>query len=159
MDMAIVNAGQLDVYDAIDPELREAVEDVILDRRDDATERLMTLADRFKDSDPAAEKAAAEWRGLAGRRAADPMRWSRASTRTSSRTPRRRGWSRVRPIDVIEGPLMDGMNVVGDLFGVGQDVPAAGGEVGAGDEEGGRPSAALHRGGQGRRARAARAGS
>src|SRR5580765_6869712 len=64
MDMGIVNAGQLDVYDAIDPELREACEDVILDRREDATERLITLAEAFKGTDAAAEKAAAEWRSL-----------------------------------------------------------------------------------------------
>ena len=64
MDMGIVNAGQLDVYDAIDPELREACEDVILDRRDDATERLIALAERFKGTDEAAEKALAEWRSL-----------------------------------------------------------------------------------------------
>ena len=62
LDMAIVNAGQLDVYDTIDPELREACEDVILDRRDDATERLVTLAERYRGSDPAQEKQAAEWR-------------------------------------------------------------------------------------------------
>ena len=64
MDMGIVNAGQLDVYDAIDPELREACEDVILDRRDDATERLITLAERFKGTDAAEEKKLAEWRSL-----------------------------------------------------------------------------------------------
>ena len=60
MDMGIVNAGQLDVYDAIDPELREACEDVILDRRDDATERLVELAERFKGTDEVAEKTEAE---------------------------------------------------------------------------------------------------
>ena len=64
MDMGIVNAGQLDVYQNIDLELREACEDVILDRRDDSTERLIAIAERFKDVDPAAEKAAAEWRSL-----------------------------------------------------------------------------------------------
>ena len=64
MDMGIVNAGQLDVYDQIDPELREAVEDVILDRKDDATETLIALAERYKGTDAAQEKAAAEWRGL-----------------------------------------------------------------------------------------------
>src|SRR4029079_9497285 len=63
MDMGIVNAGQLDVYDQIDPELREAGEDVILDRRDDATDRLITIAERFKHVDPATEKKLAEWRG------------------------------------------------------------------------------------------------
>src|SRR5438034_8233071 len=64
MDMGIVNAGQLDVYDAINPELREACEDVIFDRRDDATERLVTLAEKFRGTDEAAEKALAEWRSL-----------------------------------------------------------------------------------------------
>src|SRR5205085_2619989 len=64
MDMGIVNAGQLDVYDAIDPELREACEDVILDRRDDATERLIELAERYKGTDEAEEKKLAEWRSL-----------------------------------------------------------------------------------------------
>src|SRR4029079_16844278 len=64
MDMGIVNAGQLDVYDEIDPELREACEDVILERRDDATERLITLAEAFKGTDEAEEKKLAEWRSL-----------------------------------------------------------------------------------------------
>src|SRR6187402_3209472 len=64
MDMGIVNAGQLDVYDAIDPELREACEDVVLDRRDDATERLVELAERFRGTDEAEEKKQAEWRSL-----------------------------------------------------------------------------------------------
>src|SRR6478736_4138338 len=63
MDMGIVNAGQLEVYDAIDPELREACEDVVFDRRDDATERLVVLAERFRGTDAAEEKKAAEWRG------------------------------------------------------------------------------------------------
>src|SRR5581483_7393394 len=62
MDMGIVNAGQLDVYDAIDPELREACEDVIFDRRDDATERLIALAERYRGADAAADKTAEEWR-------------------------------------------------------------------------------------------------
>src|SRR5215210_2245859 len=64
MDMGIVNAGQLDVYDAIDPELREACEDVIWDRREDATDRLITLAERYRGTDAVAEKAAEEWRAL-----------------------------------------------------------------------------------------------
>ena len=64
LDMAIVNAGQLDVYDAIDPELREACEDVILDRRDDATERLVTLAEKYRGTDAGrARRREAEWRG------------------------------------------------------------------------------------------------
>src|SRR3546814_17803619 len=68
MDMGIVNAGQLDVYDTIEPELREACEDVVLNRREDATERLLAIADRFQGNGEAAEKAAAEWRGWPGRK-------------------------------------------------------------------------------------------
>ncbi|MGZ2412215.1 5-methyltetrahydrofolate--homocysteine methyltransferase [Sphingomonas sp. F9_3S_D5_B_2] len=119
MDMGIVNAGQLDVYDAIDPELRDACEDVIFDRRDDATERLIAIAERFKDSDPAAEKAAAEWRSLTV-----PERLSYALVKgidahiVDDTEEARQHFT--RPIEVIEGPLMDGMNVVGDLFGSGK---------------------------------------
>src|SRR5678816_49743 len=64
MDMGIVNAGQLDVYDQIDSELRDACEDVILDRKEDATETLIALAERYKGTDAAEEKKLAEWRGL-----------------------------------------------------------------------------------------------
>jgi 5-methyltetrahydrofolate--homocysteine methyltransferase len=123
MDMAIVNAGQLDVYDAIDPELREACEDVILDRRPkaggDATERLITLAERFRDSDPAAEKAAAEWRSLpvAERLSFALVKGIDADIVADTEEARQ---TYARPIEVIEGPLMDGMNVVGDLFGSGK---------------------------------------
>ena len=74
MDMGIVNAGQLDVYDAIDPELREACEDVVLDRRDDATERLIALAEKYKGTDEAEEKKLAEWRSLPSPSAC-PTRW------------------------------------------------------------------------------------
>ncbi|MBA2636167.1 MAG: methionine synthase [Sphingomonas sp.] len=119
MDMAIVNAGQLDVYDAIDFELRDACEDVILDRRDDATERLVTLAERFRDSDPAAEKAAAEWRSLpvAERLSYALVKGIDADIVEDTEEARQQF---ARPIEVIEGPLMDGMNVVGDLFGAGK---------------------------------------
>ncbi|MFL6746196.1 MAG: methionine synthase, partial [Sphingomicrobium sp.] len=121
MDMGIVNAGQLDVYDAIDPELREACEDVILDRRDDATERLVALADRFKDVDPAAEKAAAEWRSLpVGERLSYAL-VKGIDAHIVDDTEEAR-LAAARPIQVIEGPLMDGMNVVGDLFGSGKMV-------------------------------------
>ncbi|QIL03026.1 methionine synthase [Sphingomonas sinipercae] len=123
MDMAIVNAGQLDVYDAIDPELREACEDVILDRREDSTERLIVLAERFRGTDEVAEKAAAEWRSLPVRERlsyalvkgidADIV----ADTEEARQLVDAEGG---RPIHVIEGPLMDGMNVVGDLFGSGK---------------------------------------
>ncbi|HYW15914.1 MAG TPA: methionine synthase [Allosphingosinicella sp.] len=123
LDMAIVNAGQLDVYDTIDPELREACEDVILDRQPgaggDATERLVTLAGKFLGSDPVREKAEAEWRGWeVGKRLEHALvkgidAYVVADTEEARQTAE-------RPIHVIEGPLMDGMNVVGDLFGSGK---------------------------------------
>ncbi|WP_294172659.1 methionine synthase [uncultured Sphingomonas sp.] len=119
LDMAIVNAGQLDVYDAIDPELREACEDVILDRRDDATERLIQLAERFKGTDAAAEKAAAEWRSLPVRERLSYALVKGIDAHIVEDTEEARQ-SAPRPIEVIEGPLMDGMNVVGDLFGSGK---------------------------------------
>src|SRR5438045_914598 len=123
MDMGIVNAGQLDVYDAIDPELRDACEDVILDRRDDATERLITLAEAFKDLDPAAEKAAAEWRSRPVDEALSSALVKGIDANIVDDTEEARQQvanEGGRPIEVIEGPLMDGMNVVGDLFGSGK---------------------------------------
>ncbi|MGC6328419.1 methionine synthase [Rhizorhabdus sp. FW153] len=119
MDMGIVNAGQLDVYDAIDPELREACEDVIWDRREDATERLITLAERFRGTDAAAEKAAEEWRGwdVAKRLEHALVKGIDAYVVDDTEEARQHF---ARPIEVIEGPLMDGMNVVGDLFGAGK---------------------------------------
>jgi 5-methyltetrahydrofolate--homocysteine methyltransferase len=119
LDMAIVNAGQLDVYDTIDPELREACEDVILDRRDDATERLVTLAEKFLGSDPVREKAEAEWRGWdVGKRLEHALVKGIDAYVVDDTEEARQ--SAERPIHVIEGPLMDGMNVVGDLFGSGK---------------------------------------
>src|SRR3954447_4890635 len=119
MDMGIVNAGQLDVYDAIDPELREACEDVILDRRDDATERLITLAERFKGTDEAEEKKLAEWRSLpVGERLSYALVKGIDAHIVDDTEEARQQFA--RPIEVIEGPLMDGMNVVGDLFGSGK---------------------------------------
>ncbi|MFN3748723.1 MAG: methionine synthase [Sphingorhabdus sp.] len=123
LDMAIVNAGQLDVYDTIDPELREACEDVILNRREDSTERLIALAERYKVTDAAAEKAAAEWRGwsVAKRLEHALVKGIDAhiveDTEEARLAIKERGG---RPIEVIEGPLMEGMNVVGDLFGSGK---------------------------------------
>jgi 5-methyltetrahydrofolate--homocysteine methyltransferase len=119
MDMGIVNAGQLDVYDAIDPELREACEDVIWDRKDDATETLITLAERFRGTDAAAEKAAEEWRGweVAARLSHALVKGIDAYVVEDTEEARQ---NFTRPIEVIEGPLMDGMNVVGDLFGSGK---------------------------------------
>ena len=119
MDMGIVNAGQLDVYDQIDAELREACEDVILDRRDDATERLITLAERFRGTDAAEEKKLAEWRSLP---VAERLSYALVKGIDEHIVPdteeARQAFA--RPIEVIEGPLMDGMNVVGDLFGSGK---------------------------------------
>jgi len=123
MDMGIVNAGQLDVYDQIDAELRDACEDVILDRRDDATERLIELAERYKGTDAAAEKAAAEWRSLpVGERLSYALvKGIDAHIVDDTEEARQEVFARGgRPIEVIEGPLMDGMNVVGDLFGSGK---------------------------------------
>jgi len=119
MDMGIVNAGQLDVYDAIDPELREACEDVILDRREDATERLIALAERYKGTDEAEEKKLAEWRSLpvAERLSYALVKGIDAHIVDDTEEARLQF---DRPIEVIEGPLMDGMNVVGDLFGSGK---------------------------------------
>ncbi len=119
LDMAIVNAGQLDVYDTIDPELREACEDVILDRRDDATERLVTLAEKFLGSDPVREKAEAEWRGWDVGKRLEHALVKGIDAYVVDDTEEARQTAE-RPIHVIEGPLMDGMNVVGDLFGSGK---------------------------------------
>jgi 5-methyltetrahydrofolate--homocysteine methyltransferase len=119
MDMGIVNAGQIDIYDAIDPELREACEDVIFDRRDDATERLVTLAEAFKGTDEVEEKKLAEWRSLpVGERLSYAL-VKGIDAHIVEDTEEARQLS-PRPIQVIEGPLMDGMNIVGDLFGSGK---------------------------------------
>ncbi|MES2119428.1 MAG: methionine synthase [Pseudomonadota bacterium] len=123
MDMGIVNAGQLDVYDAIDPELREACEDVILDRREDATERLITIAEAFKGTDVAEEKKLAEWRSMPVSERLSYALVKGIDANIVEDTEEARlavEKSGGRPIEVIEGPLMDGMNVVGDLFGSGK---------------------------------------
>ena len=119
MDMGIVNAGQLDVYDQIDPELREACEDVIWDRKTDSTETLIGLAERYRGTDAVAEKAAEEWRGwpVAKRLEHALVRGIDAYVVEDTEEARQ---NFPRPIEVIEGPLMDGMNVVGDLFGSGK---------------------------------------
>ena len=121
LDMAIVNAGQLDVYDLIDPVLREACEDVILDRApgEDATERLVTLAEAFRGTDAAEEKREAEWRALpVGERLSYALVKGIDAHIVDDTEEARQLFA--RPIEVIEGPLMDGMNVVGDLFGSGK---------------------------------------
>ncbi len=124
MDMGIVNAGQLDIYDAIDPELREACEDVILNRpaqndNETPTERLVTLAEKYRGTDAAVEKAAEEWRGWAvEKRLAHALVKGIDMYVVDDTEECRQAFA--RPIEVIEGPLMDGMNIVGDLFGSGK---------------------------------------
>ena len=123
LDMAIVNAGQLDIYDAIDPKLRQACEDVILNSDEGATERLIAMAESFKGTDAVAEKAAAEWRGLPVNKRLEYALVKGIDMHVVEDTEEARQAifdKGGRPIEVIEGPLMDGMNVVGDLFGSGK---------------------------------------
>ncbi|MBC2664396.1 methionine synthase [Novosphingobium flavum] len=123
LDMAIVNAGQLDVYDTIDPALRQACEDVILNKDDGATERLITLAESFKGKDAAQEKAAEEWRGWPVIKRLEHALVKGIDLHVVDDTELARQEIAARggrPIEVIEGPLMAGMNVVGDLFGSGK---------------------------------------
>ena len=119
MDMAIVNAGQLDVYDTIDPELRTACEDVVLNRDSEAGDRLVALAERYRGTDAVAEKPAAEWRGLPVTKRLEYALVKGIDAHVVDDTEECRQ-AFARPIEVIEGPLMDGMNVVGDLFGSGK---------------------------------------
>jgi 5-methyltetrahydrofolate--homocysteine methyltransferase len=123
MDMAIVNAGQLDVYDQIEPELRTACEDVILNKDPEAGDRLVALAEKFRGTDAAAEKQAAEWRGWSVEKRLEHALVKGIDAHVVEDTEECRAalmGSGGRPIQVIEGPLMDGMNVVGDLFGSGK---------------------------------------
>ena len=129
MDMAIVNAGQLDIYDQIDPVLREACEDVILNRRptvegeESSTERLITLAESYRGQDKAQEKAAEEWRSYDVVRRLEHALVRGIDAYVVEDTEEARAAVEARggrPIEVIEGPLMGGMNTVGDLFGSGQ---------------------------------------
>lgn len=123
LDMAIVNAGQLDIYDDIDPELRVACEAVILNRDPEATERLITLAEKYRGTDVAQEKAEAEWRGWEVKKRLEHALVKGIDAHIVDDTEEARLAIKAangRPIEVIEGPLMDGMNVVGDLFGSGK---------------------------------------
>jgi len=118
MDMGIVNAGQLEVYDEIDPELREAVEDVVLARREDASERLLELAQRFQgDRDEAADAEA--WRDAPVEERLRHALVKGITAHVEADTEEARQQAS-RALEVIEGPLMDGMNVVGDLFASGK---------------------------------------
>ena len=120
MDMGIVNAGQLAVYDDLPDELRDAVEDVVLNRDPEAGERLVEIAPKYRGYGCRREGRGQGLARMASRQATSNMRWSRASRSSSKRIPRRHVQQAERPLHVIEGPLMDGMNVVGDLFGAGK---------------------------------------
>ncbi|MBJ6980673.1 methionine synthase [Luteimonas sp. MC1572] len=119
MDMGIVNAGALPIYDDLDPELREHVEDVILNRRPDSTERLLALAERYKGSKGQSKAQDLAWRGKDVRARLSHALVHGIDQYVEIDTEEARLLS-TRPLEVIEGPLMDGMNVVGDLFGAGK---------------------------------------
>jgi len=119
MDMGIVNAGALTIMDDIDPELRERVEDVVLNRREDATERLLDIADNYKGKRGAAVVETLAWREKPVRERLSHALVHGIDQYVVEDTEEARQLSS-RPLDVIEGPLMDGMNIVGDLFGAGK---------------------------------------
>ena len=127
LDMGIVNAGALVPYDTIDPELRERIEDVVLNRRADAADRLLEIAERFNNSAEGGgadkDRVAAEWRSLGVRERITHALVKGIDAHVDADTEELRAEIAAaggRPIEVIEGPLMDGMNVVGDLFGAGK---------------------------------------
>jgi len=119
MDMGIVNAGQLAVYEEIPAELRERVEDVILNRRPDATDRLLEIADKYKGDGTVEKKEDQAWRSwpVAKRLEHSLVKGIDAFIEEDTEEARQQF---EEPVQVIEGPLMDGMNVVGDLFGDGK---------------------------------------
>jgi 5-methyltetrahydrofolate--homocysteine methyltransferase len=119
MDMGIVNAGQLEVYDEIAPDLREACEDVILNRRPDGTERLLELAPKYKGTGEVADPQDAEWRSWSVEKRLEHALVKGIDQFVVADTEEARRQI-AKPIEVIEGPLMAGMNVVGDLFGSGK---------------------------------------
>ena len=119
MDMGIVNAGAMPIYDDLEPELRERVEDVILNRRKDSTERLLEIADRYKGKKGEAKVEDLAWREKTVRERLSHALVHGIDAFVESDTEEARQQA-TRPLDVIEGPLMDGMNVVGDLFGAGK---------------------------------------
>ncbi len=119
MDMGIVNAGQLALYDDIDAELRELVEDVILNRRDDATDRLLEAAERFKGGASQKKEADLSWREKPVEERLSYSLVHGITTFIEADTEEARAKSE-RPLHVIEGPLMNGMSIVGDLFGAGK---------------------------------------
>ncbi len=119
MDMGIVNAGALPIVDDLDADLRERVEDVVLNRRRDATERLLEIAERYKGKKSADDTANLAWRELPVRERIKHALVHGMDQFVEADTEELRAQT-PRPLDVIEGPLMDGMNVVGDLFGAGK---------------------------------------
>ncbi len=118
LDMGIVNAGQLAVYEDLDPELKERVEDVILNRRPDATERLVSFAEGIKGEGTRREVDLAWREAPVGKRLEHALVHGIVDHVEADTEEARQ--SAARPLDVIEGPLMDGMRVVGDLFGSGR---------------------------------------
>ncbi len=119
MDMGIVNAGQLAVYDQIDPDLRAACEDVVLNRRDDATERMLDMAERFRGGAREAKVRDLAWRAWSIEKRLEHALVNGITEFIDADTEEAR-LQAARPLHVIEGPLMAGMNVVGDLFGAGK---------------------------------------
>ena len=120
LTMGIVNAGQLAVYDQIEPELRKTVEDVVMNRRDDSTERLLELAEKYRgQGEGVSDEKDLEWRSwpVSERLEHALVKGVAEFAEEDAEEARQEA---VRPLDVIEGPLMDGMNVVGDLFGDGK---------------------------------------
>ncbi len=119
MNMGIVNPGQLVIYDDIDPELKERVEDVVLNRRPDSTDRLLEIADNFRGDGQKKQVENLEWRSLPVKDRLAHALVKGITTFIIEDTEEAR-LAANRPIEVIEGPLMDGMNIVGDLFGEGK---------------------------------------
>jgi len=119
MDMGIVNAGQIAVYDDLDPQLREACEDVVLNRRADAAERLLELAKKFQGGGQEAKEADLAWREQPVEKRLSHALVHGITDFIEADVEEARTRAK-RPLEVIEGPLMEGMNIVGDLFGSGK---------------------------------------
>jgi 5-methyltetrahydrofolate--homocysteine methyltransferase len=142
MDMGIVNAGQLVVYDEIEPQLRELCEDVILNKRPDATERLVQFADTVKRGGKEEKKDEAWRSGKVEERLKHAL--VNGITEFIERDTEEARQKYPAPLEVIEGPLMAGMDVVGDLFRKRQNVSAAGSEKRPRDEKSRGGADAVH---------------
>jgi 5-methyltetrahydrofolate--homocysteine methyltransferase len=119
LSMGIVNAGQLEIYDQIPAELRDCVEDVVLNRTPNGTDALLAIADKYKGDGSVKEAETEEWRGWEVNKRLEHALVKGITTHIVEDTEESRQ-SFKRPIEVIEGPLMSGMNIVGDLFGSGK---------------------------------------